>query len=121
MKRLEAGTLAALPGIAHGFFGREGGVSSGLYDSLNCGPGSKDVPASVMENRRRVATALAPEAPSSGAASVRAASAASAADGAADRFARSSVKRMNAIVYTPMAEYTATSEYATRSSIRSPG
>lgn len=62
MKRLEAGTLAALPGIAHGFFGREGGVSSGLYDSLNCGPGSKDEPAAVTENRRRVATALAPEA-----------------------------------------------------------
>jgi YfiH family protein len=62
MKRLEAGTLAALPGIAHGFFGRKGGVSSGLYDSLNCGPGSKDAREAVMENRRRVATALAPQA-----------------------------------------------------------
>src|SRR5688500_10564097 len=62
MKRLEAGTLAALPGIAHGFFGREGGVSAGLYNSLNCGPGSKDAREAVMENRRRVATALAPEA-----------------------------------------------------------
>ena len=54
MKRLEAGTLAALPGIAHGFFGREGGVSAGLYNSLNCGPGSKDAREAVMENRRRV-------------------------------------------------------------------
>jgi polyphenol oxidase len=62
MKRLEAGNLAALPGIAHGFFGREGGISSGLYTSLNCGPGSKDAREAVLENRRRVATALEPRA-----------------------------------------------------------
>jgi YfiH family protein len=62
MKRLEAGTLSALPGIAHGFFGREGGVSSGLYASLNCGPGSKDDRAAVAENRRRVAALLGPQA-----------------------------------------------------------
>jgi YfiH family protein len=49
------------PGIAHGFFGREGGVSHGIYASLNCGPGSKDDPEVVAENRRRVADALAPE------------------------------------------------------------
>src|SRR3954462_5230822 len=60
MKRLEAANLAALPGIAHGFFGREGGVSTGLYASLNCGPGSKDHPDAVGENRRRIAQALAP-------------------------------------------------------------
>lgn len=41
--------------IAHGFFGRRGGVSEGLYDSLNCGPGSNDKPDAVYENRRRVA------------------------------------------------------------------
>lgn len=41
MKRLQAAALE-LPGIAHGFFGREGGVSEGLYASLNCGPGSRD-------------------------------------------------------------------------------
>ena len=40
--------------IAHGFFGRQGGVSSGLYDSLNCGLGTKDDRANVTENRRRV-------------------------------------------------------------------
>lgn len=45
---------ANLPGIAHGFFGRAGGVSTGLYESLNCGPGSKDDPNSVAENRKRV-------------------------------------------------------------------
>ncbi len=52
--------LTGLPGIAHGFFGCEGGVSEGLYASLNCGPGSKDDPACVAENRARVAQALAP-------------------------------------------------------------
>lgn len=58
MKRLEAANLAALPGMEHGFFGREGGVSSGLYASLNCGPGSRDAPAAVAQNRARVAAAL---------------------------------------------------------------
>jgi YfiH family protein len=56
-----AANLASLPGIAHGFFGREGGVSEGLYASLNCGPGSKDDPKRVAENRGRVTKALAPE------------------------------------------------------------
>ena len=45
---------ANLNGIAHGFFGRAGGVSTGLYESLNCGPGSKDDPKAVAENRQRV-------------------------------------------------------------------
>jgi YfiH family protein len=39
--------------IRHGFFTREGGVSEGLYASLNCGPGSSDKPEAVRENRRR--------------------------------------------------------------------
>ena len=42
----------------HGFFGRVGGVSTGVYKSLNCGPGSGDDPAKVLENRRRVCHAL---------------------------------------------------------------
>ncbi len=50
--------LLALPGIAHGFFTRAGGVSSGIYASLNCGTGSKDERALVMENRARVTAAL---------------------------------------------------------------
>jgi YfiH family protein len=58
MKRLEAPSLASLPDIAHGFFGRAGGVSTGLYDSLNCGPGSRDDKAAVAENRALVAAAL---------------------------------------------------------------
>jgi len=60
MKRLEADGLKA-PGIAHGFFGRAGGVSAGIYDSLNCGPGSGDDPNSVTENRRLALAALAPQ------------------------------------------------------------
>jgi YfiH family protein len=59
MKKLQASNLAG-PGIVHGFFGRAGGVSGGLYASLNCGPGSRDDAAAVAENRRRVAQALAP-------------------------------------------------------------
>jgi YfiH family protein len=51
-------SLLAVPGLAHGFFGRGGGVSTGLYGSLNCGPGSKDDPAAVAENRARVTGAL---------------------------------------------------------------
>jgi YfiH family protein len=47
-----------LPGIRHGFFTRAGGVSDGLYDSLNGGLGSDDAPARVTENRARMAAAL---------------------------------------------------------------
>ena len=46
------------PGLAHGFFTRRGGVSTGVYDSLNGGVGSNDDPAHVAENRRRMAEAL---------------------------------------------------------------
>ena len=45
----------------HGFFGRRGGVSTGIYDSLNCGPGSGDDRKAVIENRRRVVAALGPD------------------------------------------------------------
>ena len=41
--------------IRAGFFTRQGGVSTGIYASLNCGPGSGDAPETVTENRRRVA------------------------------------------------------------------
>jgi hypothetical protein len=40
--------------VFHGFFGRQGGVSDGVYDSLNCGLGTDDAQAHVNENRRRV-------------------------------------------------------------------
>src|SRR5580765_4489443 len=47
-----------MPGISHGFFSRTGGVSRGLYESLNCGLGSRDDAANVSENRRRAQQAL---------------------------------------------------------------
>jgi polyphenol oxidase len=56
--RLCAATLAALDGVSHGFFTRQGGVSGGLYNSLNCGPGSQDDPENVKANRVRVAEIL---------------------------------------------------------------
>jgi YfiH family protein len=56
---LTAKALAA-PRIAHGFFGRTGGVSQGIFASLNCGPGSGDVRTDVIENRSRAAGALSP-------------------------------------------------------------
>jgi YfiH family protein len=49
-----------LEGVAHGFFGRRGGVSAGDLASLNCGLGSGDDPALIAENRRRVADAALP-------------------------------------------------------------
>jgi hypothetical protein len=48
------GELSALPGVAHGFFTRHGGVSEGIYASLNCGLGSKENAEAVRENRARV-------------------------------------------------------------------
>jgi len=53
--------LAAIPGLRHAFFTREGGVSDGIYDSLNGGLGSRDNPANVAENRRRMAERLGVE------------------------------------------------------------
>jgi polyphenol oxidase len=47
--------LTALPGIRHAFCGKAGGVSTGIYASLNCGPGSSDAADAVVENRARVA------------------------------------------------------------------
>ena len=44
-----------LDGVRHGFFTRNGGVSDGLYASLNCGYGSGDDPVAVTENRARIA------------------------------------------------------------------
>jgi YfiH family protein len=47
--------LDALPGVRHAFFTRQGGVSTGIYSSLNLGRGSGDDPQAVAENRRRAA------------------------------------------------------------------
>ena len=50
---LTIGRLNDLAAVRHGFFCRSGGVSEGLYSSLNCGYGSGDSPENVTENRRR--------------------------------------------------------------------
>ncbi len=53
--------LLDLPGVRHAFFTRQGGVSEGLYASLNVGAGSNDKPEAVQENRRRAAEHLGGE------------------------------------------------------------
>jgi len=55
---LTLGALNGLKGIRHGFFTRVGGVSTGLYASLNVGFGSDDSPDAVRENRARAMRAL---------------------------------------------------------------
>jgi polyphenol oxidase len=50
--------LAESGRVRHAFFTREGGVSQGIYASLNGGQGSKDDPAHVAENRRRMTAML---------------------------------------------------------------
>ena len=52
---LTSAALSGLPGIRHAFSSREGGVSEGIYASLNGGLGSDDDHAHVVENRRRMA------------------------------------------------------------------
>ena len=54
---LTLGPLNEIACIRHGFFSRNGGVSEGAYDSLNCGYGSGDAAEKVSENRAR-ATAM---------------------------------------------------------------
>lgn len=44
--------------IVHGFLGRTGGISKGIYASLNCGTDSKDAAEEVAENRKRAITSL---------------------------------------------------------------
>ncbi|WP_424933833.1 peptidoglycan editing factor PgeF [Amaricoccus macauensis] len=55
---LEILTSEDLAPARHGFFTRRGGASSGVYQGLNCGPGSSDQRAAVGLNRQRVAEAM---------------------------------------------------------------
>lgn len=57
-ERLTDKSLSGLAGIRHGFFTRRGGVSEGLFASLNCGIGSGDERERVLTNRGRVAGIL---------------------------------------------------------------
>jgi YfiH family protein len=52
---LTSPALLALPGVKHGFFGRAGGVSKGIYATLNASLGSQDDPGAVRENLDRIA------------------------------------------------------------------
>lgn len=56
-----AAASLSLTGIRHAFFTREGGVSAGLYGSLNGGTGSRDEAENVAANRARMAAALGVE------------------------------------------------------------
>ena len=55
---LQAPSLSKLARIRHGFFTRSGGVSQGVYATLNGGVGSNDTAEKVVENRARMAAAL---------------------------------------------------------------
>ena len=55
---LQSEALASISSVAHGFFTRHGGVSTGIYASLNCGFGSSDESRNVTENRIRISRVL---------------------------------------------------------------
>jgi len=55
--------VPALGGVAHGFLGRRGGVSTGLVSGLNTGLGSDDEPSAIARNRALAAQAVLPGAP----------------------------------------------------------
>ncbi len=55
-------TSHLLAPVPHGFLGRTGGVSNGIYASLNIALGSKDLRDNVLENRRRAVAAVLPSA-----------------------------------------------------------
>ncbi|GJD90768.1 MULTISPECIES: peptidoglycan editing factor PgeF [Methylobacterium] len=55
---IEAPELSGHAAIRHAFFTRQGGVSEGIYASLNGGTGSSDVPERVSENRARMCAQL---------------------------------------------------------------
>jgi YfiH family protein len=58
---LTAPRLQTVASVRHAFFTRKGGASSGLYESLNLGVGSKDDQGAVTENRKRVAETMGVE------------------------------------------------------------
>lgn len=58
LEPIKSPALSGNDRIAHGFFTRRGGVSEGIYGSLNCGLGSKDDRRAIHQNRRLVAEHL---------------------------------------------------------------
>ncbi len=57
---LDIATSPLLEGAEHGFLGRAGGVSEGIYAGLNIGLGSDDDRETIMENRRRATEGVLP-------------------------------------------------------------
>ena len=51
LKVITSNKLRKFKKISHGFFNRNGGVSKGIYRSLNCGLGSKDYKKNIKKNR----------------------------------------------------------------------
>jgi polyphenol oxidase len=62
VSEVDAIRARALEGVAHGFLGRTGGVSTGMVAGLNVGTGSNDAPDAIAENRRRAVAAVCPDA-----------------------------------------------------------
>lgn len=58
MTAITADALGAIDGVRHGFFTRQGGVSTGIYASANCGLGSGDDADAVLANRARAMAVL---------------------------------------------------------------
>jgi YfiH family protein len=56
--KIQADNLSGNEAVRHGFFSSRGGVSTGIYKTLNCGQGSNDNADHVAQNRRRVADEL---------------------------------------------------------------
>lgn len=60
MAEVEVNRAAVLDGVAHGFLGRRGGVSSGLVAGLNVGLGAGDDDSAVQANRCLAVDAVLP-------------------------------------------------------------
>ena len=52
LQSLKNPQLLQLPGIGHAFFTRQGGLSEGIYQGLNCSLQSKDNPSIVSQNHQ---------------------------------------------------------------------
>lgn len=57
----KSAALSPLTGVTHGFFGRKGGVSTGIYESLNIGLGSDDDARAIRDNRDLIRAAMGAE------------------------------------------------------------
>ena len=55
---IKSKNLKKFNNISHGFFNKLGGVSSGIYKSLNCGVGSNDNKKNVKKNLKIVSKKL---------------------------------------------------------------